>query len=167
MRWMLMKIPRRDETAPKPRTAAFVALCMLLLGSSFVQASKKVRSPTHAELSQVWVGISEDELYLMRISLSPDGQGYGAYSFLAQEPRAFRISSWVYRPPSLRFTIESVDGRPLAMNSLRGSVVGSSMQLSMEGQGWSRSLSLRSEADLEGRWIRLKEIMRPGRSGAK
>lgn len=164
MRWMFMTIQKRGETAPRLRTVVCVALSILLLGAALVQASKKVRSPTHAELSQVWVGISEDELYLMRLSLSPDGQGYGAYSFLDQEPRAFRISLWVYRPPDLQFTIESVDGRPLTTSSLKGSVVGSAMQLTMTAKGWSRSLSFRSEADLEGRWIRLKGSMRQGSS---
>jgi len=136
-----------------------VSLAIVLLGATYVEASKKMQPLTHEEVSHVWIGLSEDELYMFRLSLAPDGKGFGAYSFLDDEPHIFRVSAWKYLPSSIQILIEPSDQWPLITNSLNGKVVGVRMQLKMSGKGWSRSLSLRREEDLVVRWNRIKEAM--------
>lgn len=139
--------------------ALLVSLTIVVFGATYIEASKKMRPLTHAEVSHVWIGLSEDELYMFRLSLAPDGKGFGAYSFLDDEPHIFRVSSWKYLPSAIQILIEPVGQSPLIASSLNGEIVGARMHLRMSGKGWSRSLSLRREEDLAGRWNRIKEAM--------
>lgn len=139
--------------------ALAASLTVLILGTTSGDASKKMRPLTHAEVSRIWIGISEDELYIFRLSLASGGGGFGAYSFLDDEPHTFRISSWKYDPPSIHITIEPVGQSTLVTGHLSGNVSGVGMHLRMSGKGWSRSLSFRREEDLVGRWSRIKEAM--------
>lgn len=140
-------------------TALAAPLAVILLATSPADASKKMRPLTHAEVSQVWVGISEDELYIFRLSLAPNGEGFGAYSFTDDSPRIFRVSAWKYEPPSIRVTMEPVDRSPLVASQLNGEIIGMRMHLTMSGKGWSRSLTFRCEEDLIDRWRRVKDAM--------
>lgn len=138
---------------------AALVVSLTLLGGSPAGASKKMRPLTQAEVSQAWVGISEDELYIFRISLSAEGGGGGAYAFADSDPRPFRISSWKYKPPSILITMEPVDRSPLVADRLVGEISGIRMNLVMSGKGWSRSLTFRREDVLLRRWSRIKEAM--------
>lgn len=142
-----------------PSVALTVLLAVVLLTTSSVDASKKIRPLTHAEVSRVWAGISEDELYIFRLSLAPEGGGFGAYSFVDDAPRIFRISAWEYEPPSIRITIEPTDQSSLVASQLKGTIEGVRMHLRMTGKGWSRSLTFRREEDLVDRWSRVKDAM--------
>ena len=123
------------------------------------QASKKIRTPTRDELLGTWVGLSEDERYVFRFTLTSNGEGRGAYSFLEEDPRVFRITSWAYEPPTLTIIAEPAMGTQLTFERLRGTVIGFAMQLTMSGEGWKRSLTLRREEDLIERWSKVKEVM--------
>lgn len=138
---------------------AGVSLALLLLGVAPAKASKKMRALTHSEVSQVWVGISEDELYIFRLYLADDGGGYGAYSFLDNEAQVFRVSNWKYEPPLIRINIAPTNNSTLVTNRLSGKLTGVRMHLRMSGAGWSRSLSFRREDALLGRWNRVKAGM--------
>jgi hypothetical protein len=61
------------------RATLSALIAALILGSASTYASKKMRPLTRAEVAGAWVGISEDELYIFRISLAGDGKGSGAY----------------------------------------------------------------------------------------
>lgn len=140
-------------------TALALALAVVLFATTSGEASKKMRQLTHAEVAQAWAGISEDELYIFRISLAADGGGLGAYSFVDDEPRVFRISSWKYEPPFIHITIEPTDQSPLVASQLNGEITGVRMHLRMSGKGWSRSLTFRREEELVGRWGRIRDAM--------
>lgn len=142
------------------RRAAFLLLFVVaLLAITPADASKRMRPLTHAEMAEVWVGISEDELYIFRLSLAADGGGSGAYIFVDESPRTFRISAWKYEPPYIRINVEPLEGSSLVADRLEGKVIGVRMNLRMAGKGWSRSLTFRREEVLVGRWNRVKEAM--------
>lgn len=141
------------------RIALLASLAAVLLATAPADASKRMQPLTRAAVASAWVGISEDELYIFRLSLAADGGGSGAYSFVDEPPRVFRISAWKYEPPSIRIKIESVDQSPLVAEQLEGKIVGVRMNLRMAGSGWSRSLMFRREEVLVGRWARVKDAM--------
>jgi hypothetical protein len=137
-----------------------VPLIALLFWIAPTNASKKMRPLTVAEVSRVWIGISEDEHYIFRLSLTADGKGFGAYSYLDNEPRLFQISTWQFEPPSIYIKLKPATQAALVADQLKGEVSGMRMQLRMSGKGWSRSVSFRREEDLVERWERVKDAMR-------
>ena len=160
MSWLFEVILKPSRSRRFARwTALAASLVVVLLGINPVDASKKMPPLTHAEVSRVWVGISEDELYILRLSLAADGGGFGAYSFVDDEPHIFRISAWKYEPPAIHITIEPADQLPLVTGQLNGKIIGIRMHLTMSGKGWSRSLTFRREDALLGRWSKIKEAM--------
>jgi len=143
------------------RILGFGALLLLaLFVTGQVPASKKGRPLTREEVAVVWVGISQDELYLLRIELDSNGHGMGADSFRGDEPRVFRVASWDYRPPVITIQTESVGDEGLyALGTLRGEITGVAMNLVAAGDGWRTEYELRREAELERRWSALKTAM--------
>jgi hypothetical protein len=119
-------------------------------------APKKARPFTPDEVAAVWVGISEDQNNLLRLTLDRQGVGIGAYSFVDAPPRVFSVSSWAYEPP--RIVIEA-QATHIGIKSVRGKIVGLLMYLSISGEGWKTDYTLRREAELEQRWRNLKKAM--------
>lgn len=132
------------------------SVCILGLVAGGGISAKKARFLTREEIAVEWVGISESESYLLRLALAPEGYGIGAFSFLNESPRAFRILSWEYEPPQIRF---ETDAAQFEVDVIRGKIIGIKMQLTMSGESWRTNYMLRREAELEQRWRNLKEAM--------
>ena len=124
-----------------------------------VSAKKVGRHLTQEEIATVWIGVSSDELNLVRLFLGADGSGLGAVSFLDEEPSRFVISKWEYQPPDIVIAIRSPGVPKYGIHRLRGRVVGQSMTLIMSGEDWKREVSLRNEAVWERRWQALRDVM--------
>jgi hypothetical protein len=156
-------ILRDASGSARPFVACFV-LCLLMAGTVEVLADtgKRMRPLSAKDVAQVWVGLSEDELYLLRLRLDESGKGMAAYGFADQPPRRFSVESWTYRDGQIEIALESADDSPLPTPTLNGAVVGAAMKLTMSGEGWSRKVELRLEDALERRWRKLKEAMDAG-----
>lgn len=143
------------------RVLALGALLLLALSSTGqVPASKKGRPLMREEVAVVWIGISQDELYLLRVALDSNGRGVGADSFRGEEPRVFRVASWDYRPPDITIETEAVGDEGLYdLGTLRGQITGVAMHLAASGSGWRTEYELRREEELERRWGALKTAM--------
>lgn len=135
------------------------ALALAILDCSAAPSKKRGRLLKYDEVAQTWIGVSEDELCLLRLSLNEDGKGFGAYSFLDQEPHVFPIPDWTYKAAKIYVAVEPTDSSHWKIDPLRGSVMGDAMQLTMSGEGWSRSFTLRREEELLRRWNSLREAM--------
>lgn len=141
-------------------SALLLACPLLLLASQHAATSEKRMKPlSREEVAQVWVGLSEDELYLVRMRLDKSGVGQVSYAFAEERPRGFRVRSWTYQSNRISIPLEAADNSPHEVPTLSGVVAGTSMRLSMKGTGWSRQVELRLEAPLELRWKRVKEEM--------
>ena len=135
---------------------------VLLLFSSVVPAfaSKIGRALTHEEVSVVWMGLSESESYIYRISLSPDGKGLGGYIYGDLEPVLFEIVSWAYTKRRISLSIRFLDGEERNFRPrIRGEIVGSPMTLEVRGSDWRRQVELRREQDYLPSWNKLVEKM--------
>lgn len=133
------------------------AVILLALQLQSISARRTIGPPSHEEVATTWVGLSEDELYLFRIVLTPDGNGSVGYVFAQNEPRVFRVSSWTYRAGLVSIEIASEDKDWDGL--LEGEVNPVRMTLSMSGHDWSFPIFLRREAELETRWRSLKTRM--------
>lgn len=140
---------------------ACLVFCLPIAGAAgtTADAEKRMRQLSAEEVAQVWVGLSEDELYLLRLRLDVSGKGTAAYAFADQPPRRFTIRAWTYRDGQIEIALERADDSPLPVPTLNGAVVGTAMKLTIGGEGWSREVELRLEEALESRWRRLKEAM--------
>jgi hypothetical protein len=145
------------------RGVAFKTLCVIaLLASGWAAhaiATKKARMLRREEVAQIWLGISEDELYVVRLSLSQDGKGSGGYIFVDDKPFLFRIADWKYQAGKISITPESPEHARSGLRGFTGEISGIAMELTMSGQDWHRHLSLRRESQMEHRWNMLKEAM--------
>ena len=143
------------------RIVLIVFAMLLLANRSPTCADKKPRPLTLEEIAQTWVGISEDELYLVRMSLNRDGTGQGAYVFQDEPPMVFRVVSWKYDQKSIEIVVlpqESGKGF-LESGHMSGSVMGYAMTLGISGHRWKLKLNMRPEAVFERRWEETKSAM--------
>ena len=119
----------------------------------------KRRPITRERVAKVWIGLSEDELYMIRLNLKPEGDGLGAFSFVGEEPCVFSINSWSYQNGKVEITPQ----RPLkeCMNGItfRGEIRGNALEITMKDHDWKRTASLRREEDLVVQWERLRAVM--------
>ena len=136
-------------------------LASLVVGSSAYLTAKKMRPLSREEVAKIWIGLTEDEAYVVRLSLSPDGTGQAGYVYQDSEPKVERITSWNYSAPKIEIEMAG----NYTFRKLEGKVIGTRMALKSSGQGWSSEVHLRLEEDLQGRWVRLKDAMRPTAPG--
>lgn len=136
-----------------------IALVLLAQLAALPADGKRIRPLSHDEVAQVWIGLSEDELYVFRLALERDGTGTAGYVFSDEEPELFRITSWSYEGKRIEIALAPVSSSSTDIETLSGTLVGVAMKLTMEGRGWKRRLFLRPERDLEHRWEKLKGTM--------
>ena len=131
-----------------------VLVLVLLVFPASSMASKTARALTLEELSTTWIGISEDELSLIRLVLREDGTGHGGYIYRGHRPSTFKILSWSY---GRRFTarIEFDQEVENFSEMLFGDVIGTKMELQISGNGWKRNVALRMEEPLLDDWKKL------------
>jgi hypothetical protein len=135
------------------------SLALLPLSRALVSADKRMRPLTHEEVAQPWIGLSEDELYVLRVDLRQDGTGVGGYVFAQEEPQLFRVVSWQYDGTRVQLVTEPLSNSATAFHKVTGTLEGVAMELSLKGRGWQRKVHLRQEVDLEQRWERLRSSM--------
>jgi len=159
---LMRALTKKPQSALLSRlsSALLLACPLLLLASQQAGTSEKRMKPlSHEEVAQVWVGLSEDELYLVRMRLDKSGVGQVSYAFADDRPRGFRVRSWTYRDDRISVPLEAADDSPLEVPVLSGVVAGTAMRLTMKGTNWSRQVELRLEAPLELKWTQVKEEM--------
>lgn len=155
---------RHSGTPGRFKLLAPAALLMafagwLLLVSPEVLGRKPFIQPTLEEIAQVWVGLSEGESYLLRLSLQPDGTGIGGLVFAGQAATVFHIAKWTYDGKRVEISLSPQEAVTAGFPTLRGELVGPKMELTMSGPDWKRRLHLRQESELERRWLSLKQAM--------
>jgi len=156
------RLARRVSATSIGQATATIVLTLLLF-STLWSADKKIRPLSHEAVSQVWLGMSEDESCVFRLALNSGGTGFGGYVCAEQDPRLFRIESWRYEPPRFGTTVSGTGGNGTDIEYLKGTLIGVAMELTVGGRGWERKLSLRRESDLQTRWEKLRAAMIPAR----
>jgi len=114
---------------------------------------------SHDAVAQAWIGLSEDEVCAFRLVLSPNGTGRGAYVFADQAAHLFQLVSWTYDPKRIAMVVSPTDSADRGIKTLKGTIVGIAMELTVAGDGWSRKVRLRPESDLQTKWEKLKDAM--------
>lgn len=137
----------------------FSCLLILVLSTLAASSEKRMKPLSREELSRTWIGLSEDELYLVRLRLDSSGAGQVGYLFGEELPRIFRVRSWTCDGDQISIPLAPMNEASLEVPTLSGAVIGASMKLSMKGSGWSRRVELRLEDSLEQRWSKLKKEM--------
>jgi len=118
---------------------------------------KKMPLPARESLVGVWVGMSEDELYMIRLALAADGSGALSYSFRDDVPRVVKVQSWSLSGRQIHVMLES--GPSDTVREATGNASSFALSLLIEGGSWKRRAELRREAELEQRWNKLKQAM--------
>ena len=146
-------------------------LCSILLGSLALappsEPARRIRVITRDEVAKTWIGLSEDEIYMVRLELKPRGDGSGGFSFLGDAPCIFQISSWNYEKGFIKMNLGTARDNCAKGKKFHGQVQGNSLNLIMEEDHWKRVASLRREADLVPRWQSLKAAMESQQQAAE
>ena len=142
-----------------PCALKLVAVSALLFLTSSTEAAVKRRPITRESVAKVWIGLSEDELYMVRLNLKPEGDGLGAISFVNEEPCVFSIHSWSYQKGKVEITVGIPLKECLNGATFRGEIRGNALEVTMKNHSWERKASLRREVDLVMQWQRLRAAM--------
>jgi hypothetical protein len=151
-----LAVVSQRRLTPSASVLILLLLSACLAPSSVLPSSpKKMRQLSREEVAKVWVGFTEDEAYLLRLSLSPDGTGQAGYVYVDGEPKVAQITSWSYESPIISIAIAG----NLTFQRLEGKIVGNSMALKASGRGWESRIYLRLEGVLQPRWEWLRSSM--------
>jgi len=120
-------------------------------------AEKKVRIESR-DMVGTWVGLTADELQMIRLVLSADGQGLIGFSELAEEPCVFRVSFWTLKNGQVDLNLGQSTGCPRD-RKFSGMIKGIALEITVQGGGWKRIASLRKEDALLERWKKLRVTM--------
>jgi hypothetical protein len=143
------------------RLLALVLVIMVLPTVSLEGADKRVRIQ-RGDLVGTWIGLTTDELQMIRLTLGPQGDGIIGVSFMDEEPCVFRLASWTFDTGEVALDLADSLGRCPRDREFHGVAKGNALELTVRGAGWKRSASLRKEERLVDRWQRLKAAMNPG-----
>ena len=142
-----------------PRALLVLVLVVIagFAGSGPDSWASRQRPVTKERVEKIWIGLSEDELYMVRLDLRPTGRGSCAFSFRDEEACLLRIRSWVYRNGVVQ--IEHDQPTCAAELALDGVIQGDILIVTMKGHRWKRTAELRREGEFVSRWERLKAVM--------
>lgn len=129
-----------------------------VLGTEGVEKQALIQS---SDIVGTWVGLTSDELQLVRLTLDPDETGLLGYSYLDKEPCILQIVSWAFEKGNVSVKLEGHGVNCSLDREFQGVVRGNSLEFAILGEGWKRSASLRGEENFEIRWRRLKAAMVP------
>lgn len=146
---------RRVLTLPK-RSLVFLVMAVLFLSTAMLNGSKSVRIQRD-DLVGTWVGLTTDELQMIRVTLEPQGKGIIGVSFLDEQPCVFRLASWLFDGGKLAFNFDRSSAT--CVQKIQGLTRGSALELTLSGADWKRTASLRREEKLADRWERLRFTM--------
>ena len=137
-----------------------VALALALPNTWPTVHAKPIPPTSQEDLAQVWIGLTEDELKIFRITLDSTGGGIVGFVYLDNEPEIHEIASWTNKGQRLKLRTNPPPGSASGPLELEGTALGSAIELVVRTPGWKRRLSLRPEAELEQRWNRLRAAMK-------
>ncbi len=133
---------------------------ILFFGICLESAPKLGRLLSREEVATTWIGLSEDELYMFRITLEKSGGGVVAYGFLDENPVVLNVRSWSYDPQANPHIVIRLSPEPSGIVQLTGDVIGTRLELQVAKADWKRRVFLRQESTLFQRWERLRMAMK-------
>jgi hypothetical protein len=161
--WITRKLFGSSEKTNLMKNLMLFLLIFTLVTSSVSSteaADKRVRIQRN-DLVGTWIGLTSDELQMVRLTLNPDGAGSLGYSYLEKDPCIYRVASWVFKQGNIELKLGHLGMSCALDREFRGVVSGNALELTIQGKGWKRSASLRREENLEDRWRMLKNAMAP------
>ena len=145
----------------KRELVALVLVAAVLFSARLEGSGKRVRIQRE-DMIGTWIGLTTDELQMIRLILGPHGDGIIGFSFMDEEPCVFRLASWTFDRGEIAFNLEGSPTSCPRDRQFNGVARGNALELTVRGPGWKRTASLRKEEKLADRWRRLKAAMSPG-----
>lgn len=142
----------------KPCARRLIALLVVLGVASTLHALGKRVAIEREDLVGVWIGLTTDDLELVRLDLSATGDAVLGYTFMDREPCIVAVRAWTFGDGALDLVLghapECAGGRQFS-----GVVAGNTVSLVIRGDGWKRRAVLKRESPLVSRWDVLKAAM--------
>jgi hypothetical protein len=137
----------------------FVLVAMTILNSSHDLEAGAKRVPLEREdLLGVWIGLTADDLELIRLDLDPEGNGALGFQFKDGEPCVLGLRSWSLAKGRVTFDfVKNTDCA--ATRDFHGVALGNTLELTVKGSGWKRRALLKREEPLVDSWQKLKAAM--------
>jgi hypothetical protein len=132
---------------------------MFILPAASLEGAGKRVLIHRGDIVGTWVGLTTDELQMVRLMLAPDGKGTLGSSFLAEEPCVVRIALWTFGKGKITLVLDDSPAPCPLDREFHGVVKGNALELTVRGAGWKRTASLRKEDGLAKRWKRLQGAM--------
>lgn len=120
-----------------------ILTCLVFFSHSCSSTSKIVGPVKESDLRTVWIGLSDDELYLVRVDLRVDEQTMMGFVFSDNEPEIFPIQAWSYDRGQIAIYLDSDTATRLGWyNPIRGSASFEEVDLELRGEDWKHLLAM-------------------------
>jgi hypothetical protein len=137
-----------------------VALVLLaaVAVSYLAYARSVVRPPKLEQIAASWIGYTEDDLSLFRLTLRKDGTGSCACTFVREPALLYDVSSWKLSGCSIDVTLKPIDPSAEPIH-ITGKTDGWHLNLNVQGKEWDRDLKMYNESDAQSAYRRLYDRM--------
>lgn len=144
--------------ALRRRVGAVVLAATVTAAWSSLQAAEKRVPIQRDDVVGAWIGLTTDDLELIRLDLAAEGGGALGFIFVDLAPCVVPLKSWSFSRG--RIELEVADTPTCARGRrFQALVAGNTLELDVLGEGWRRQAHLKRESPLEDRWEQLKTAM--------
>jgi len=139
------------------------AVLCLIVGfiGCLAYARSIVPPPTVAQLSNVWIGLTKNNLYFYRLELHEDGTGLCASAFVDEPAQLYEVTKWSVKKYKIKIELKPIDKYSDA-TCLKGSANGSVLKLEASGKDWcyKQKLQLHLESHIKQQYNHVIERMK-------
>jgi hypothetical protein len=139
-----------------------VVLILMIFPAAWLEGLHKRARIERDDMVGTWIGLTTDELQMIRLTLGPQGDGVIGFSFMHEKPCVRPITSWTFDSGQIPLRLNESLGSCARDHAFHGVARGNELELTLRGSGWKRRSSLRKEEGLADRWGKLKAAMSPG-----
>lgn len=146
-------------TLRKKCVVASLLVILVSLLPANLESSRKRVPIQRDDVVGTWVGLTTDELEMIRLTLGPRGDGKLGFSFMDEEPCVVGRISWIFDRGKVELNLDKSSGECQRDREFRAVATGTILQLTIQGHGWRRRASLRKEESIVERWKSLRAAM--------
>ena len=119
--------------------------------------------PEVAQVADTWIGYTDNDLSLYRLTLHKDGSGTCAFVFVRNPALLYEVTEWRLDEYDINISLKPIDetAEPI---SITGETTGWLLRLKVAGEGWDRDLKMYRESDFDTILKKLKDRMQKPRA---
>jgi hypothetical protein len=146
----------------KIRSAIYVVVAfgVIAVVALTVYARSMAPHPTREQVADTWIGFTQDDLKLFRLSLDADGGGICGYTFVREPAKLYLVDGWTLSGYAIEINLIPVDQDAESI-WMKGTTTGHRLNLEIGGNNlrWNRKLTMYRESEVTERREKIRHRM--------